>query len=70
MFTSLNVPQHPNESQTSHILFGSRGYHRATMLTIRAVTQSDSGSYRCSVNNERGSTVAALHLDVRGELQQ
>lgn len=67
MFTSLYVLQHPNESQTSHILFGSRGYRRATMLTILAVTQADSGSYRCSVTNERGSTVAPLHLDVRGE---
>lgn len=60
--------QHPNESQASHILFGSRGYNRATTLTILAVTQSDSGPYRCSVINERGSSDAALQLDVRGEL--
>ncbi|KAM6971765.1 KIT proto-oncogene, receptor tyrosine kinase b [Aplochiton taeniatus] len=54
----------PLESQTSHILFGSRGYHRSTSLWITSVNQSDSGTYQCHVQNERGTTTAALHLDV------
>uniref|UniRef100_A0A3P8U7H3 receptor protein-tyrosine kinase n=1 Tax=Amphiprion percula TaxID=161767 RepID=A0A3P8U7H3_AMPPE len=55
---------HPRESQTSHILSGSRGYQRATSLLIKAVNQSDSGSYRCTAYNERGSSIEVLQLDV------
>uniref|UniRef100_A0A3Q1CX67 Mast/stem cell growth factor receptor n=1 Tax=Amphiprion ocellaris TaxID=80972 RepID=A0A3Q1CX67_AMPOC len=54
---------HPRESQTSHILSGSRGYQRATSLLIKAVNQSDSGSYRCTAYNERGSSIEVLQLD-------
>lgn len=61
------VLQHPDESHNSHILPGSRGYQRATSLLIRAVNQSDSGSYRCFALNERGTSATALQLDVRGE---
>ncbi|XP_034544950.1 KIT proto-oncogene, receptor tyrosine kinase b isoform X1 [Notolabrus celidotus] len=56
---------HPDESQTSHILSGSRGYRRATSLLIKAVDQSDSGTYRCHAQNERGTSSTALQLDVR-----
>uniref|UniRef100_A0A671YH05 Mast/stem cell growth factor receptor n=1 Tax=Sparus aurata TaxID=8175 RepID=A0A671YH05_SPAAU len=55
---------HPDESHNSHILPGSRGYQRATSLLIRAVNQSDSGSYRCFALNERGTSATALQLDV------
>ncbi|KAM7008784.1 KIT proto-oncogene, receptor tyrosine kinase b isoform 1-T1 [Tautogolabrus adspersus] len=55
---------HPNESNASHILSGSRGYQRATSLLIPAVNQSDSGTYRCHAHNERGSSSTALQLDV------
>ncbi|XP_044045595.1 KIT proto-oncogene, receptor tyrosine kinase b isoform X2 [Siniperca chuatsi] len=56
---------HPDESHTSHILSGSRGYQRTTSLLITAVNQSDSGTYRCHAHNERGITATALKLDVR-----
>lgn len=56
---------HPEESHNSHILPGSHGYERATSLLITAVNQFDSGSYRCSVHNERGTSAAVLKLDVR-----
>ncbi|KAM3623906.1 uncharacterized protein V6R79_017019 [Siganus canaliculatus] len=56
---------HPEESHNSHILPGSHGYERATSLLIMAVNQLDSGSYRCSVHNERGTSAAVLKLDVR-----
>ncbi|XP_034045027.1 KIT proto-oncogene, receptor tyrosine kinase b isoform X2 [Thalassophryne amazonica] len=52
------------ESHTSHILSGSRGYKRATSLEITAVNQSDSGTYHCYAHNERGTSMAALQLDV------
>ncbi|KAM9856489.1 KIT proto-oncogene, receptor tyrosine kinase b [Aulostomus maculatus] len=55
---------HPDESHTSHILSGSHGYQRATSLLIRAVNQSDSGTYRCSAHNERGTSATALQLNV------
>ncbi|XP_028274024.1 KIT proto-oncogene, receptor tyrosine kinase b isoform X2 [Parambassis ranga] len=55
---------HPFETQTSHILPGSRGYQRATSLLIPAVNQSDSGVYRCYAYNEIGSTDAAVKLDI------
>ncbi|XP_067434847.1 KIT proto-oncogene, receptor tyrosine kinase b isoform X1 [Thunnus thynnus] len=58
---------HPHESHTSHILSGSRGYQRATSLLIRAVNQSDSGTYRCSAQNERGTSDTALQLDIRDQ---
>ncbi|XP_036972148.1 KIT proto-oncogene, receptor tyrosine kinase b isoform X2 [Acanthopagrus latus] len=58
---------HPDESHNSHILPGSRGYQRATSLLIRAVNQSDSGSYRCFALNERGTSATALQLDVRDQ---
>uniref|UniRef100_A0A671YHP7 Mast/stem cell growth factor receptor Kit n=1 Tax=Sparus aurata TaxID=8175 RepID=A0A671YHP7_SPAAU len=57
----------PSTSHNSHILPGSRGYQRATSLLIRAVNQSDSGSYRCFALNERGTSATALQLDVRGD---
>lgn len=59
--------QHPDEAHTSHILSGSRGYRRASSLLIRAVDREDSGTYRCSAHNERGSSATALRLDVCGE---
>lgn len=62
-----DAPQHPGETHTSHILSGSRGYRRATSLLITAVNQSDSGTYRCHADNERGASATALQLDVRGE---
>ncbi|XP_061685229.1 KIT proto-oncogene, receptor tyrosine kinase b [Syngnathoides biaculeatus] len=55
---------HPDEAHTSHILSGSRGYQRATRLSIGRVKQSDSGTYRCSAHNERGGSSTALRLDV------
>uniref|UniRef100_A0A1A7XJR8 receptor protein-tyrosine kinase n=1 Tax=Iconisemion striatum TaxID=60296 RepID=A0A1A7XJR8_9TELE len=58
---------HPDESQTSHILPGSRGYKRSTSLLIAAVKKSDSGTYRCHALNEKGSSDATLHLDVRSQ---
>ncbi|XP_056266019.1 KIT proto-oncogene, receptor tyrosine kinase b isoform X2 [Pseudoliparis swirei] len=58
---------HPDESHTSHILSGSRGYQRATSLLIAAVNQSDSGTYRCHAHNERGTSATALQLDVRDQ---
>ncbi|XP_049901281.1 KIT proto-oncogene, receptor tyrosine kinase b isoform X3 [Epinephelus moara] len=58
---------HPDESHTSHILSGSRGYQRATSLLITAVNQSDSGTYRCHAHNERGTSATALQLDVRDQ---
>uniref|UniRef100_A0A8C6P2D1 receptor protein-tyrosine kinase n=1 Tax=Nothobranchius furzeri TaxID=105023 RepID=A0A8C6P2D1_NOTFU len=59
--------QHPNVSQTSHILPGSRGYKRSTSLLIATVKKSDSGTYRCHALNEKGSSDATLHLDVRSQ---
>ncbi|XP_019717685.1 KIT proto-oncogene, receptor tyrosine kinase b [Hippocampus comes] len=56
---------HPNEAHTSHILPGSRGYRRASRLSIGSVKRTDSGTYRCSAHNERGGSSTALHLDVR-----
>uniref|UniRef100_A0A8C9YZG6 receptor protein-tyrosine kinase n=1 Tax=Sander lucioperca TaxID=283035 RepID=A0A8C9YZG6_SANLU len=61
--------QHPDKSHTSHILSGARGYQRATSLLITAVNQSDSGTYRCHAQNERGTSATAVQLDVRGEFQ-
>ncbi|KAM7394169.1 hypothetical protein PAMP_020986 [Pampus punctatissimus] len=58
---------HPDEAHTSHILSGSRGYKRTSSLLIRAVNQSDSGTYRCSAHNERGTSDTALQLDVRDQ---
>ncbi|XP_041840237.1 KIT proto-oncogene, receptor tyrosine kinase b [Melanotaenia boesemani] len=58
---------YPDESQNSHILSGFRGYQRSTSLLITAVDQSDSGTYRCHAHNERGSSDAALQLDVRDQ---
>ncbi|CAJ1052216.1 KIT proto-oncogene%2C receptor tyrosine kinase b isoform X1 [Xyrichtys novacula] len=55
----------PDESHTSHILSSSRGYQRTTSLLITAVSQLDSGSYRCHANNERGTSTVGLQLDVR-----
>ncbi|XP_076846877.1 KIT proto-oncogene, receptor tyrosine kinase b [Brachyhypopomus gauderio] len=52
------------ESQASHILPGSRGYKRSATLWIRAVTMSDSGTFRCQAQNERGVSTATVHLDV------
>uniref|UniRef100_A0A672FJV3 receptor protein-tyrosine kinase n=1 Tax=Salarias fasciatus TaxID=181472 RepID=A0A672FJV3_SALFA len=63
----LFAGQHPKETQNSHILAGSRGYHRSTSLTIAAVNQSDSGVYCCYAHNERGRSEAEVQLDVRGE---
>uniref|UniRef100_A0A665SWD7 Mast/stem cell growth factor receptor Kit n=1 Tax=Echeneis naucrates TaxID=173247 RepID=A0A665SWD7_ECHNA len=51
---------HPNESQASHILPGSRGYRRATSLSIVAVDQSDAGTYRCFAQNERGTSATTV----------
>ncbi|XP_019111880.2 KIT proto-oncogene, receptor tyrosine kinase b isoform X2 [Larimichthys crocea] len=56
---------HPDETPTSHILPGSRGCQRAITLLIKAVNQSDTGTYRCYALNERGTSAAALKLDVR-----
>uniref|UniRef100_A0AAQ4QQE4 receptor protein-tyrosine kinase n=1 Tax=Gasterosteus aculeatus aculeatus TaxID=481459 RepID=A0AAQ4QQE4_GASAC len=58
---------HPDESDTSHILSGSGGYQRVASLSIKAVNQSDSGTYRCRAHNERGSSATSVTLDVRGE---
>ncbi|XP_034439096.1 KIT proto-oncogene, receptor tyrosine kinase b isoform X1 [Hippoglossus hippoglossus] len=58
---------HPNESQASHILSGSRGYQRGTTLLITGVDQSDSGTYRCYAHNERGSSDVKLQLDIRDQ---
>ncbi|XP_029365256.1 KIT proto-oncogene, receptor tyrosine kinase b isoform X1 [Echeneis naucrates] len=58
---------HPNESQASHILPGSRGYRRATSLSIVAVDQSDAGTYRCFAQNERGTSATTLQLDIRDQ---
>ncbi|XP_054461281.1 KIT proto-oncogene, receptor tyrosine kinase b [Anoplopoma fimbria] len=58
---------HPDESHTSHILSGSRGYQRATSLLITSVSKSDSGTYRCRTHNERGTSTTALQLDVRDQ---
>ncbi|XP_077381119.1 KIT proto-oncogene, receptor tyrosine kinase b isoform X1 [Festucalex cinctus] len=55
---------HPDEAHTSHILPGSRGYQRASRLSIGSVKRTDSGTYRCSAHNERGGSSTALHLDV------
>ncbi|XP_077575532.1 KIT proto-oncogene, receptor tyrosine kinase b [Stigmatopora nigra] len=55
---------HPEETHTSHILSGSRGYERASLLTIQYVNQSDSGMYHCLASNEIGSSSTPLHLDV------
>lgn len=60
-------PQKPDESFTSHILSSSRGYQLAASLSIPAVSQSDSGPYRCYALNERGGSATELQLDVRGE---
>lgn len=59
--------QDPEKTHKSHILSGSRGYERSTSLIIRAVNQSDSGTYRCSALNERGNNDAVLQLNVCGE---
>nr|XP_040041970.1 KIT proto-oncogene, receptor tyrosine kinase b [Gasterosteus aculeatus aculeatus] len=56
---------HPDESDTSHILSGSGGYQRVASLSIKAVNQSDSGTYRCRAHNERGSSATSVTLDVR-----
>ncbi|XP_031141671.1 KIT proto-oncogene, receptor tyrosine kinase b isoform X2 [Sander lucioperca] len=58
---------HPDKSHTSHILSGARGYQRATSLLITAVNQSDSGTYRCHAQNERGTSATAVQLDVRDQ---
>ncbi|KAF3687595.1 Mast/stem cell growth factor receptor kita [Channa argus] len=58
---------HPDESQTSHILSGSHGYHRATSLLNTAVSRSDSGTYRCHAHNEKGTSDSAVQLDVRDQ---
>ncbi|XP_029297663.1 KIT proto-oncogene, receptor tyrosine kinase b [Cottoperca gobio] len=58
---------HPDESHTSYILSGSRGYQRATLLLITDVNQLDSGTYRCHAHNERGSSATALQLDVQDQ---
>lgn len=58
---------HPEESRTSNILPGSRGYQRGTSLVIPAVDQSDSGSYRCYAHNEKGNSEAEMQLDVRDQ---
>ncbi|XP_054634631.1 KIT proto-oncogene, receptor tyrosine kinase b isoform X2 [Dunckerocampus dactyliophorus] len=55
---------HPDESHTSHILSGSHGYQRASRLVIPSVYRSDSGTYRCSAHNERGSSSTGLQLNV------
>ncbi|XP_049575743.1 KIT proto-oncogene, receptor tyrosine kinase b isoform X1 [Syngnathus scovelli] len=55
---------HPDEVHTSHILFGSRDYQRASRLLIGSVKRTDSGMYRCSAHNERGGSSRALHLNV------
>uniref|UniRef100_A0A665T790 Mast/stem cell growth factor receptor Kit n=1 Tax=Echeneis naucrates TaxID=173247 RepID=A0A665T790_ECHNA len=68
MSTQYSV-DHPNESQASHILPGSRGYRRATSLSIVAVDQSDAGTYRCFAQNERGTSATTLQLDIRGPVQ-
>uniref|UniRef100_A0A8C6P254 receptor protein-tyrosine kinase n=1 Tax=Nothobranchius furzeri TaxID=105023 RepID=A0A8C6P254_NOTFU len=65
--SSLYTVDHPNVSQTSHILPGSRGYKRSTSLLIATVKKSDSGTYRCHALNEKGSSDATLHLDVRSQ---
>lgn len=55
----------PDESFASHILSSSRGYQLAASLSIPAVSQSDSGPYRCYALNERGGSATELQLDVR-----
>nr|XP_057925311.1 KIT proto-oncogene, receptor tyrosine kinase b isoform X2 [Doryrhamphus excisus] len=55
---------HPDESHTSHILPGSHGYQRGSRLVITSVDQTDSGTYRCSAHNERGSSSTGLQLNV------
>ncbi|XP_013860339.1 KIT proto-oncogene, receptor tyrosine kinase b isoform X1 [Austrofundulus limnaeus] len=55
----------PGKSQNSHILSGSRGFRRSTSLLIAAVNTSDSGTYRCHAQNERGDSDAAMQLVVR-----
>lgn len=59
--------QKPDESFTSHILSSSRGYQLSALLSIPAVSRSDSGSYRCFALNEKGGSATELRLDVRGE---
>ncbi|KAK2816955.1 hypothetical protein Q5P01_025146 [Channa striata] len=58
---------HPDETPSSHILSGSRGYQRATSLLITAVSQSDSGTYRCRAHNEKGTSDSAVQLDIRDQ---
>lgn len=62
-----DILQHPDESQTSHILSGSHGYQRATSLLITTVNQSDAGTYRCHAYNEKGANTTEVWLDIRGE---
>ncbi|XP_026887973.2 KIT proto-oncogene, receptor tyrosine kinase b [Electrophorus electricus] len=52
------------ESHASHILPGSHGYKRSATLWITAVTMSDSGTYCCQAQNEKGVSSATIHLDV------
>lgn len=43
------------------------GYQLSALLSIPAVSRSDSGSYRCYALNEKGGSATELWLDVRGE---
>lgn len=59
--------QRPDKSQNSHILSGSRGFKRSTSLLIAAVNTSDSGTYHCHAQNERGDSDVAMQLVVRSK---
>ncbi|XP_030627009.1 mast/stem cell growth factor receptor kita [Chanos chanos] len=56
----------PLVERTSHILTEPISHVRTATLTIPAVTTGDSGSYRCEAQNERGTSVKSVLLDVYG----
>ncbi|TRY66258.1 hypothetical protein DNTS_006736 [Danionella cerebrum] len=54
----------PEKSQKSNIQPGSGEYQRSITLWIKSVKMNDTGVYRCNARNEKGTSVAAVNLEV------
>lgn len=56
-----------NPSPTIVWTHGAKGVQKGNVLHFEAARLSDEGRYNCSAENEEGTVVASVHLDVIGK---